>query len=138
MTDLVPVNPDLFASLDPPRLLGSRCARCQTVTFPTARSCPRCSGDGMAPYELAGHGTVWTWTVQSFAPKAPYVLPSGGFVAFPVGYVDLGDVIVESHLLADADQLEIGTPVRLVLEQVQTADGGRAVTYAFAPHADAA
>lgn len=132
MTDVAPVDASLFASLDPPRLLGSRCASCGTVVFPTAGSCPRCSQATMEPHTLPDRGTVWTWTVQGFAPKPPYVAPPGGFTPFPVGYVDLGEVLVEAHLLVDREALGIGTPVRLVLEPVAAAAGGSVVTYAFA------
>ena len=131
--DPTPVDATLFASLEPPRLAGSRCAACGTVTFPASLSCPRCMAQGMAPHALPDRGTVWTWTVQSFAPKPPYVPPAGGFRPFPVGYVDLGEVLVEAHLLADAAQLRIGLPVRLTLEPTWETDGAPVVTYAFAP-----
>ena len=123
-----PIEHTLFSSIDPPQLAGSRCERCGTVTFPVSRSCPKCTNPEMAPHPLPDRGTVWTYTVQGFAPKAPYVPPAGGFQPFPVGYVDLGEVLVEAHLLADPARLRIGLPVRLVLEP--TASG--AVTYAFA------
>ncbi len=132
MTDVLPVDATLFASLDPPRLLGSRCEGCATVVFPAAGSCPACSGSAMAPHALADRGTVWTWTVQGFAPKPPYVPPAGGFTPFAVGYVDLGEVLVEAHLLVEPASLDIGTRVRLVLEPVVSAAGGSVVTYAFA------
>jgi len=135
--DPTPVDATLFASLDPPRLAGGRCASCGTVTFPAAGSCPRCMSAVVEPYALPDRGTVWTWTVQGFAPKPPYVPPPHGFRPFPVGYVDLGDVLVESHLLADADRLRIGLPVRLVLEPAFESDGAPVVTYAFAPEEDA-
>jgi uncharacterized OB-fold protein len=130
---VTPVDAGLFASLDPPRLAGARCADCGTVVFPSAASCPRCSGIAMAPHALPDRGTVWTWTVQGFQPKAPYVPRADGFVPFPVGYVSLGDVLVEAHLLADRDELRIGLPVRLTLERVWDADGGGVVTFAFEP-----
>ena len=39
---------------------------------------------------LPAEGTLWTWTVQRFAPKSPpYVPPSGGFEPFALGYVEL-------------------------------------------------
>lgn len=129
-----PVDASLFASLDPPRLLGGRCADCGTVVFPVAASCPRCSCRQMVPTRLPASGEVWTWTVQGFAPKPPYVAPADGFAPFPVGYVDLGDVLVEGHLLVPREELRIGLPVRLVLETVPTATG-TAVTYAFGPAA---
>ncbi len=138
MTDVLPVDATLFASLDPPRLLGSRCEGCATVVFPAAGSCPGCSGSAMAPHVLADRGTVWTWTVQGFAPKPPYVPPAGGFTPFAVGYVDLGEVLVEAHLLVEPASLDIGTRVRLVLEPVVSAVGGSVVTYAFALDEEAA
>jgi uncharacterized OB-fold protein len=39
---------------------------------------------------LPAEGTLWTWTVQRFAPKSPpYVPPVDGFRPFAVGYVEL-------------------------------------------------
>ena len=136
--DVTPVDAGLFSSLDPPRLAAARCGACGTVVFPAASSCPRCSAGGMAPYALPDRGTVWTWTVQGFAPKAPYVPPAGGFEPFPVGYVHLGDVLVEAHLLAHPQELRIGLPVRLVLEPVWDADGAAVVTFAFEPDPEGA
>jgi uncharacterized OB-fold protein len=91
----------------------------------------------MAPHALPDSGTVWTWTVQGFAPKPPYVPPADGFQPFPVGYVDLGDVLVEAHLQGDAATLRIGQPVRLVLQTAWESDGAPVVTYAFTPEEDA-
>lgn len=131
MSDISPVDAGLFASLDPPRLLGGRCGACGTVVFPMARSCPRCSGADMARHPLADRGTIWSWTIQNFCPKPPYLPPPGGFAPFPVGYIDLGEVIVEGRLLIESSQLDIGAPVRVALEPVVAADGGAVVTYAF-------
>ena len=41
-----PVAASLFASLDPPKLAGSRCADCGTVTFPALTGCAKCGGVG--------------------------------------------------------------------------------------------
>jgi uncharacterized OB-fold protein len=39
---------------------------------------------------LPAEGTLWTWTVQRFAPKSPpYVPPADGFRPFVLGYVEL-------------------------------------------------
>ncbi len=132
-SDPTPVDPSVFASLDPPRLAGSRCECCGTVTFPVSRSCPRCAQAGMTACALPDRGTLWTWTVQGFPPKPPYVSPADGFRTFPVGYVDLGEVLVETRLRADATRLSIGLPVRLVLELAWEIDGDPVVTYAFTP-----
>jgi uncharacterized OB-fold protein len=134
------VEPALFSSLDPPRLAGSRCLGCGTVTFPAQAGCARCAGTDMAPAELADRGTLWTWTVQAFEPKPPYRAPDGGraepggFTPYGVGYVDLGDVIVESRLIGDPAGFEIGLPMRLRLLPLWPGpDGAPVVTYAFEP-----
>lgn len=131
------VEPMLFRSLDPPRLAGSRCGHCGTVTFPAQTSCAKCAEEDMALVELADRGTLWTWTVQTFEPKAPYRVPDTGFAPYGVGYVDLGEVIVESRLLGDPAGFRIGMPMRLTLLPLWPGpDGSPVVTYAFAPAGD--
>ena len=128
------VDQSLFSSLDPPRLAGSRCAGCGTVTFPAQAGCAKCTGTDLARVELADHGTLWTWTVQAFEPKPPYRVPESGFTPYGVGYVDLGDVIVESRLLGDPARFEIGMPMRLTLLPLWAGpDGSPVVSYAFEP-----
>jgi uncharacterized protein len=100
---------------DEPALAASRCAACDTVNFPATPSCPRCGGSLTEPTALATTGTVWTWTIQRFQPKPPY-LGSQPFVPFAVGYVDLGVVRVEARLAGKAlTDWQIGDPVRLVV-----------------------
>ncbi len=125
------VEPTLFASLDPPRLAGSRCDACGTVAFPVQTGCANCAGSALSLVELPDRGTLWTWTVQAFEPKAPYRTPDTGFEPYGVGYVDLGEVIVESRLAGDSTGLEIGMPMRLTLLPVWPTDDGDVVTYAF-------
>jgi uncharacterized OB-fold protein len=131
------VDAALFISLDPPRLAGSRCANCGTVTFPVQTGCGKCAGTDMAPVELADRGTLWTWTMQAFEPKAPYRAPETGFTPYGVGYVHLGDVIVESRILGDPAEFEIGMPMRLTLLPLWPApDGSPVVSYAFQPEGE--
>jgi uncharacterized protein len=125
------VEPTLFASLDPPRLAGSRCNTCGTVAFPAQTGCAKCTGSDLAQVDLPERGTLWTWTVQAFEPKLPYRVPESGFEPYGVGYVDLGEVIVESRIAGDPAGLEIGMPMRLTLLPVWPGDSGDVVTYAF-------
>ena len=96
----------------------------------------------MESLELSPHGTVWGFTVQRFAPKAPpYVVPDGGFVPFAVGYVELpGALIVEAPLTDVAfTDLAIGMPVELAIVPLRTdPDGTVVTTYAFRPAAGSA
>jgi uncharacterized OB-fold protein len=57
-------------------------------------------------------GTLWTWTVQRFAPKSPpYVPPEDGFRPFALGYVELdGEGVRVAAVLdvPDLDDVHIG------------------------------
>jgi uncharacterized OB-fold protein len=118
-----------------PRLIGSVCARCGTVTFPRQRSCPRCTSEDVHPRELATRGELWSWTIQCFAPKAPPYLPGGveEFEAYGVGYVELpGEVRVEARLTEnDPERLRLGMMMELTLIPLPGASD--TLTYAFRP-----
>jgi uncharacterized OB-fold protein len=104
------------------------------VTFPRQRSCPRCTSEDVAERLLARRGTLWTWTIQCFAPKSPpYAGDKESFEPYGVGYVELpGEVRVEALLTVDDPlELEIGMPMELTL--VPAPGGSGAMTYAFRP-----
>ncbi|MGA2010172.1 MAG: OB-fold domain-containing protein [Solirubrobacteraceae bacterium] len=137
MTDqLQLIDPSLIAgSADAPRLIGSACERCATVTFPHQASCPRCTSEDVRPRELATRGVLWTWTIQCFAPKSPPYLPGGveQFEPYGVGYVELpGEVRVEARLTeSDPERLRIGMPMELTL--IPAPGAGDTLTFAFRP-----
>lgn len=125
---------------DGPRLIGSRCRRCGTVTFPRQASCARCTSTDVEEHLLARRGELWSWTVQRFRPKTPpYVGPeTDEFEPYGVGYVELpGECRVEA-LLSEADPaaLRIGMAMELTLLPAQRADGGEALTFGFRPLAE--
>ncbi|MFC8142902.1 Zn-ribbon domain-containing OB-fold protein [Streptomyces paradoxus] len=122
---------------DPPRLVGARCSACGTVVFPRQDSCPRCPDGAMSVRVLPASGRVWSWTLQAFQPKPPYRTPSGGHRAYHVGYVDLGEVLVEARLVVPRAEIRIGLPVRLTtVTAYQDEDGTEVLTFAFAPDRD--
>ena len=107
--------------------------------FPTQGGCPRCTGDETETVELARRGTLWTWTVQGFPPKAPPYMGNADpktFKAFGVGYIQLpGEVKVEARLTeSDPSKLQIGMEMELTLVPLYTNDDGDEVmTFAFQP-----
>lgn len=139
MSTTVAVADGIFILRDGrPVLLGSRCTNCDNHMFPRQNGCPRCMSSEQDDVELATTGTLWSWTVQAFPPKAPpYLGPVGDdFVPFGVGYVELpGEVRVEARLTeSDPDRLEIGMPMELVVDTLgNDDDGNEIITYAFAP-----
>jgi uncharacterized OB-fold protein len=132
-----PVADNLFTwPADEPQLIGSRCTACGIVTFPAQGSCPRCASTEMAEHLLARRGRLWAWTTQDFPPPSPPFAGAGGrdFVPFGVGYVDLGDVKVETRLTeADPEVLQTGMEMELVVVPFRTDDDNEIVTFAFAP-----
>ncbi|WSQ14068.1 OB-fold domain-containing protein [Streptomyces sp. NBC_01231] len=128
------IDEGLFAGVDPPRLVGARCAGCGTVVFPRQDSCPRCSDGTMSGHPLPVRGRVWSWTRQAFEPKPPYRAPADGYQPYHVGYVDLGEVLVEARLAVSRPDIRIGLPVRLTtVPAYRDEDGTDVVTFAFGP-----
>jgi len=135
-TSTEPIAAGLFAWPSPePRLIGGRCRSCGAVAFPRPPSCSRCTADAIDEHLLSRTGTLWSWTVQRFEPKEPFIGPEP-FEPYGVGYLDLaGEVLVESRLTtADPAELEIGQPMELVVVPFTTRDDGTTVvTFAFRP-----
>ena len=131
MTEPRVVDPTLFASAEPVSLAGARCGECGTVVFPAQDGCPRCSHRPMEPHVLAPTGAVWTWTRQQFAPKPPF-RPSGEpWAPKAIGYVDLGEVLVEGWLLPPDRDWVIGDRVRVTTAPAWTDESGDVRTFAF-------
>jgi uncharacterized protein len=128
-----PAASGLFCLLDgEPRLIASRCESCSEITFPEQPSCPRCASQGVTRELLGPSGVLWTWTVQTFEPKPPF-LAADSFEPFGVGYVELpGRLRVESRLTeSDPTRLRIGQPMRLTL--IELPGHPEHTTFAFEP-----
>jgi uncharacterized OB-fold protein len=126
------VADDLFT--DEPRLIGSRCRACGTVTFPRQGSCPRCTSSDVERHLLARRGVLWTWTVQRFEPKSPPYAGTGEFEPFAVGYVELPDEVRVETRLVECEAPEIG--IEMELTTTPAPGPVPRVTYAFRPVID--
>ena len=103
-----------------PSLLGLRCPECGTYVFPPrAAACPNpdCTATELDPVELSRTGTVWSYTVNCYAPPEPYVSPDP-FEPYGVAAVELDaeKMIVLGQVAGDLDALAIGAPARLVID----------------------
>ena len=82
----------------------------------------------MTAADLGNEGVLWTWTIQSFMPKTPYHTDETPetFKPYGVGYIELScGLKVESRLRENqADQLEIGMPMKLEIITVRKDDEG--------------
>ena len=121
-----------------PSLIGSRCADCGEVYFPSAANCTRCLGTRLEPHDLGSSGVLWSWTIQGFCPKPPYNSgeTADSFRPYGVGYVEMPSGIkVESRLTsADPALLRIGMPMALTIVPYRWSENGEPVsTFAFEP-----
>jgi uncharacterized OB-fold protein len=111
-----------------PALLASRCNQCGIASFPVAESCMACSGQDVSVEALPTRGTLWTWTVQQFMPKAPYHSGETAetFRPYGVGYLELpGGVRVEGRLTeSDPQKLRIGMEMEVVFDTWRTEPNG--------------
>ena len=117
---------------DQPHLIGGRRRSDGQIVFPLPDD-----RDGFEPVKLANEGTLWSYTVQRFCPKEPFLgaKDEANFKPYAVGYVELPDVIVEGRLDVEVfDGLEVGQKMQLVVVPFAEDDDGTAVaTYAFRP-----
>jgi uncharacterized OB-fold protein len=123
------VHPVLFSD---DGLLGGQCPACDRRHFPRSQWCPWCGAEGATEVVLSDEGRLWAWTTVH-APPPGYL----GEVPFGFGVVDLpadGLQVVTRITETDIDALELGQPMRYVVEPV----GEHHRTWAFAPAPGAA
>jgi uncharacterized OB-fold protein len=120
---------DGLLTLEPPRLLGSRCGACGTTAFPVREFCPACRAvEGVEPVALSPRGRVHSFTVVRQAPpgvEVPYVL---AWIDLPSDRVRLMSTVVG---LAP-EEVALNLPAELELTAFGTAeDGGELLGYRF-------
>jgi uncharacterized OB-fold protein len=127
----VPIAPGYF-TVDPPRLLASRCPVCGEHFFPRRLVCAKCLHEGCDDVELGSKGTLWTWTyvhVPLFGNR------DRATEGYGVGQVDLPEgPRVQAILLGGPSDFEIGMELELDVETVDVdADGNDVVIHRFRP-----
>jgi uncharacterized protein len=113
------------------RLYGGRSNMTGKIIFPLPSGADR---DRYAAVPLKSEGTLWSYTVQRFAPPSPpFAGPTSreDFKPYAVGYVELeGQTIVETRIVSrDFSRLKVGLPMCLTTTEFAP---GR-FTYAFTP-----
>lgn len=134
----IPVAEGLFAeTANGPRLLGSKCASCDTPYFPKAAIChnPNCTDSKLEDAEFGPHGKLWSFTVQVYPPPPPakYDEP---FEPYALGLVDMteGLRVLAKVSTDDLTSVKVGANVELVIEKLYTnAEGNEVTTFKFRP-----
>jgi uncharacterized OB-fold protein len=124
---------------DAPALLGSRCDRCGTYTFPRetlfCRN-PACESTGFTEVPLSRRGTVWSYTDARYTPPAPY-RAADPYVPFCIAAVELADekMVVMGQMVADVtvDDLAVGDPVELVVDVLYEDDDHEYLVWKWRP-----
>lgn len=125
-----PVADELFETEPALRLIGGKERATGRIVFPLPRD------QGFDRLYLPGSGTLWSYTVQRFAPKVPPYKGVEPFQPFAVGYVELaGACIVESRLsIRHFEELHLGMRMELTTQSLYIdAAGQHVITYAFQP-----
>jgi uncharacterized OB-fold protein len=100
------------------RLVVQRCTACGRTRHPPGPVCPRCRSTGSQWHELAGTGTVYTYTIvrQAFIPslqdRIPYVV-----IAVELDGGD-GARLVSNLVDADPAEVTVGLPVEVAWEDM--------------------
>lgn len=134
----IPIADGLFTeTASGPRLIGSRCAACDTPYFPKSAVChnPDCTGSRMQEATFGPRGTLWSCAIQNYPPPAParYDQP---YTPYAMGVVDLADGLRVLGRMSTDDPhgLEVGMDVELVLEPLcHDENGNELITWKFRP-----
>ncbi len=120
-----------------PRLLGSRCATCDTAYFPRSPLChnPDCAGSRIEDAHLGAQGKLWSVAIQNYPPPPPskYNEP---YKPYAMGVVDTSDGLRVLTQIAtdDPHSLAIGCDVRLVIDELyRDKDGTSVLTWKYRP-----
>ena len=124
-----------------PQLMGARGVTSGSYFWPTALAVsanPSAPGEEREPALLSRRGRLWSWTTNHYQPPEPYVAPDP-FVPYTVCAVELEveQMLVLGQLAtaADADQLEVGMNMELVLGPLYEDDDNEYVVWQWAPAA---
>ena len=121
-----------------PRLIGSRCKTCGTVSFPKSPVCgnPECkSKSNVEKVFLSRRGKLISFTKVCYPPLPPYIAPVP-FVPFAVGEVGFseGVAILGQMTGCKYEDLKIGMEVETVIDKLyEEKDGTEVIGWKFRP-----
>jgi len=133
----MPVIDGLFTlDAEEPKLIASRCMSCGTYFFPETISCanPECAGEKVERAFLSRRGTLYSYTVQYYAPPPPFKAQEP-FSPYGIGLVELPEKIRVLGMMTEADpeKLQVGMEVELMLEKIYEEGGKEVMTWKFRP-----
>lgn len=123
-----------------PRLIAGRCKSCGAYFFPkfVVTHKADCRERVVEEVLLSRRGKLDTYTVQRFAPPAPFVV-NGPFVPYAIGWVALPEGIAVAGMLTgcNLEEIRLNMEVELVVEPAWVEqDGTPALTWKWRPVAN--
>lgn len=123
----VPIKPGFFTVPDDPseapRFLATRCEACGEYFFPRRQVCAKCLSERTTNVELAGRGTLYSFTFVHFPLFGSTNLAH--MEGYGVGQVDLPEgPRIQAPLAGKQDQLRVGMVLEAELDTLRE-DGGR-------------
>lgn len=120
---------------DGPVLAGARSKQTGRYVFPVPDGSTE---DEFEQVALSSKGSLWSYTVQRFPPKKPYIgaTPLDQFEPYAIGYVELsGQLIVETRIDTDNfEGLRVGMPMEFTVIEFARNEAGEALhTFAYKP-----
>jgi uncharacterized OB-fold protein len=134
----IPVVNGIFADLpEGARLIGSRCATCETPYFPRSPVChnPECTESKIEDAMFGPIGTLWSLAVQDYPPPPPARFDKP-YEPYAMGVVDLDDGLRVLGRLTSNDPAtaKVGARVELVIDTLcHDEEGNEIVSWKFKP-----
>ena len=124
-----------------PHLIGTQCKECGSYFFPKNQdSCrnPACDSPDFREVELSRTGHIWSYTNACYKPPAPFVAAEP-FEPYAIAAVQLEQeqMVVLGQVIegVSCEELKVGMPVELVLEQLHETEDDIKMTWKWKPMA---
>lgn len=106
---------DFIDYLEEGKVMGTRCKDCGLVFFPPRADCYQCLAGNMEWFEIAGTGTLVTYSKLEYAPV--------GFqedVPYCIALLDYGDYKVFGRIAGDLleEEIKVGMEMKTVVNTV--------------------
>ena len=128
-----PCVPGLFTEEGGAKVLGNRCASCNTPYFPKASAChnPRCTESRMEDAAFGGKGVIWSYSVADFPPPPPHKFDKP-FKPYVIGVVDMENGLrIVGQLVDPLEKVQVGAKVELVIAPVYHEDDKAYTSWKF-------
>ena len=132
----VPIVQGLFTwPSEEPRLIASRCKKCNAVAFPKVPFCtdPDCEKqrENVEEILLSNRGKIWTFTTQIYPAPPPFRYEP--FQPYGIAMVDLPDGIRVLGMLTTTENVSLGSKVEMTVGKLYEDEENEYITWVWRP-----